>query len=131
MAAKAKAQAQATDKVTALVGPMPQVPSAKPQLVSQAEMYCLSTKTAKAIDTLQAGAKTGLGKGWRAAAVAKGNSRGVALAAIADAMAQAGAQSLTADQVLAALATVKAHLGSGSPRSYFRAFVASGYLVAA
>jgi hypothetical protein len=89
-------------------------------------MYALSAKTARAMDTLQAGAKTGKGTQWRTVAQARPNTRAVALQAIASAANADGA--ISEQGVLAALATVKEFLGSGSPRSYLRAFTASGYL---
>lgn len=90
------------------------------------DMYALSAKTARAMDTLQAGAKTGKGTQWRTVAQARPNTRAVALQAIASAANADGA--ISEQGVLAALATVKEFLGSGSPRSYLRAFTASGYL---
>lgn len=90
------------------------------------EAYILA-KAAAPRTTLQAGAKTGLGKGWRAAGAPKLNSRVTALASIA----ALGEGPHTEMDIMKALGEVKADLGSGTPRSYFRAFVASGYLVKA
>lgn len=88
------------------------------------EAYILA-KAATTRTTIQAGAKTGLGRNWRAAGAPKLNSRVTALAAIAE----LGDGPHTEMDIMKALAGVKEHLGSGTPRSYFRAFVASGYLV--
>lgn len=89
--------------------------------------YALGDKAAKQIKTLQAGAKTGHGAQWRTVATPALNTRATALNAIAAAM--GGSATITEGALLQALTAIKAQLGSGTPRSYLRAFVASGYLV--
>jgi hypothetical protein len=76
--------------------------------------------------TLQRGA-TGLGAQWRTAGTAKPNTRAQALAAL-----QQLGSTFTQAQALAALQPLKTQgvLGSGSPASYFGAFVKCGYIVA-
>ena len=99
-------------------------------VVPSTKHYALGDKAAREMQTLStAKGKTGLGRGWRAAATGGRNTRAIALDAIEEAMGEE--DSLTEDAVLAALTTVKDQLGSGSPRSYLRAFVASGYLTEA
>lgn len=97
-----------------------------PAVTSTNAAYQLAGKAASDRATLQAGAKTGLGKGWRAAATAKPNSRLTALATL-----QALGDTFTEAEAMAALATVKADLGSGTPRSYYKAFLACGYITEA
>lgn len=97
-----------------------------PAATRAAAMFKLAGKAASDRATLQAGAKTGHGKGWRAVAVAKPNSRLTALATLA-----ALGDQFTEAQALEALGTVKEHLGSGTPRSYYKAFLASGYIATA
>jgi hypothetical protein len=89
-------------------------------------MFKLGGKAAQDRATLQAGGKTGQGKGWRAVATAKPNSRLTALAALANL-----GDTFTEKDALAALAEIKQHLGSGTPRSYYKAFLASGYIMGA
>lgn len=92
---------------------------------SAASSAYILAKQPKARTTLQAGAKTGLGVNWRTVATAKRNTREVAIEAIAG----LGEGPHTEADIMKVLGTVKDQLGSGTPRSYFRAFVASGYLV--
>jgi len=80
----------------------------------------------KAPSTLQAPSK-GLGLAWRAAGHKAPNTRCYALAAIQAAY----PNGCTVEQAVSALsAAAKAglNLGSGTPRSYVKAFVANGYL---
>lgn len=89
--------------------------------------YALGDKAAKQMQTLQAGAKTGHGAQWRTVAAPALNTRATALSAIAAAM--GSSTTISEGAIILALTAIKAQLGSGTPRSYLRAFVASGYLV--
>lgn len=124
------AAAQLADPIVPVVQPTKKEAAMKAQVTTNpapsTDMYALSDKTARAMDTLQAGAKTGQGRQWRTVATPKTNTRATALDAISNAASEDGV--ISESEVLAALAQVKEHLGSGSPRSYFRAFIASGYL---
>lgn len=77
-------------------------------------------------NTLQRGV-AGLGNNWRTAGAAKPNTRAQALAAL-----EALGSGFTKEQALTALQPLKMAgvLGSGSPASYFGAFVKCGYIVA-
>ena len=80
----------------------------------------------KAPSTLQAPSK-GLGLAWRAAGHKAPNTRCYALAAIQAAY----PNGCTMEQAVTALgvaAKAGLNLGSGTPRSYVKAFVANGYL---
>jgi hypothetical protein len=80
----------------------------------------------EAAATLQAGEHRG--PAWRAANYRAPNTRAGALAAIASA---ANGQPITAEAAQAALAAAKLaglNLGTGTPRSYVKAFVKNGYL---
>lgn len=96
-------------------------------VAASAPLYALGTKAPRQGTTPQlGGVKSGLGHGWVAAAKPAPNSRAAAVAAL-----QALGDSFTQAQALAALAALpKGTLGSGSPRSYWAAFVANGYIVA-
>lgn len=96
-------------------------------VAATAPLYALTGKQPRQGNTPQlGGVKSGLGKGWVAAAKPANNSRGAALAALA-----ALGTTFTQAQGLAALCALpKGTLGSGSPRSYWAAFVAGGYLAA-
>lgn len=120
----ARAKKTTETAVETIVGPVMPAAPATIARVAPSDGYSVG-KQAKARTTLQAGAKNGLGSGWRAVATAKRNTREVALEAIL----AIGEAPYTEAEILKALAEVKEHLGSGTPRSYFRAFVASGYLV--
>lgn len=111
-------------------------PAAKPAAVSSptaqavasnAPLYALGAKAPRQGNTPQlGGVKSGLGHGWVAAAKPAPNSRAAAIACL-----QALGDSFTQAEALAALAALpKGTLGSGSPRSYWSAFMANGYLVA-
>ncbi len=104
---------------------------AAPQ-AAPAALYTLNAKAAAlaaagaaAGKTLQAPAK-GLGLAWRAAGYTAPNTRALALAVVA----ALGTQ-FTLAQAQAALQAAKAagtlNLGSGTPGSYCKAFVANGY----
>lgn len=104
---------------------------AAPQ-AAPATLYTLNAKAAalaaagaNAGKTLQAPAK-GLGLQWRAAGYTAPNTRALALAVVA-----ALGGTFTLAQAQAALQAAKAagtlNLGSGTPGSYCKAFVANGY----
>ena len=81
---------------------------------------------ADAAHTLQAPSK-GLGLAWRNAKHTAPNTRASALAAIQ----AAHPEGCTMEQAIAALQAAKLgglNLGSGTPRSYVKAFMANGYL---
>lgn len=86
--------------------------------------YTISAKAQVVADrvTLQRPAP-GLGKAWRAAGYKAPSLRHQAIAAIATA---ANGQPFTAEQAMAALKGVA--LGSGTPNSFVKAFIACGYL---
>jgi len=86
----------------------------------------LAGKAAQDRATMQAGAKTGMGMAWRSVAAPATNTRLVALAQL-----QALGDTFTEAEALAALAQIKAKLGSGTPRSYWKAFTTSGYIAQA
>lgn len=90
-----------------------------------ASLFVLTAKAPRQALTPQLqGVKSGLGKGWVAAAKPVHNSRATALATLA-----ALGSSFTQAAALAALGALpKGTLGSGTPRSYWAAFVASGYI---
>ena len=80
----------------------------------------------EAAHTLQAPSK-GLGLAWRAAGHKAPNTRASALAAIQAAY----PNGCTIEEAVSALQAAKLgglNLGSGTPRSYVKAFVANGYL---
>jgi hypothetical protein len=68
----------------------------------------------------------GMGKAWRTAGYKAPSLRHQAIAAIA---AAANGQPFTAEQAMAALGGVP--LGSGTPNSFVKAFIACGYLAPA
>lgn len=79
----------------------------------------------QATPTLQApGRAHGLGTLWRTAGHKAPNTRAIALATI---QAAAGGKPFNVSQALVALGTIKAQLGSGTPNSYVKAFIANGY----
>lgn len=86
--------------------------------------YTISAKAQIVADrvTLQRPAP-GLGKAWRTAGYKAPSLRHQAIAAIATA---ANGQPFTAEQAMAALKGVA--LGSGTPNSFVKAFIACGYL---
>jgi hypothetical protein len=74
------------------------------------------------------GAAQPVGNAWHTTAVLKPNTRAVVLGAVHAAL---GTQPFTYQQWAQVLASLPAGtLGSGTPRSYFVAFVKSGYVVA-
>jgi len=91
-----------------------------------APSFKLAGKAAQDRATMQAGAKTGMGMAWRSVAAPATNTRLVALAQL-----QALGDTFTEAEALAALAQIKAKLGSGTPRSYWKAFTTSGYIAQA
>jgi len=92
-----------------------------------APLFALTGKAPRGHNTPQlGGTKSGLGNQWVKAAKPAPNSRALALAALAT----LGA-TFTMEAGLKALSALpKGSLGSGSPRSYWAAFVASGYVAA-
>ena len=103
------------------------------QAVPAVELLNLNAKATElaklggeAAHTLQAPSK-GLGLAWRNANHTAPNTRASALAAIQ----AAHPEGCTMGQAVAALQAAKLaglNLGSGTPRSYVKAFVADGYL---
>lgn len=94
------------------------------------ERYVLSSK-AQAVRTqatLQ-GAHLKAGKDWRKAGFTAVNTR-VAVVDTLAALQELTECAFTMSQALSALAELHAakHLGSGTPRSYVKAFIANGYL---
>lgn len=89
-----------------------------------AATYTISAKAQVVADrvTLQRPAP-GLGKAWRTAGYKAPSLRHQAIAAIA---AAANGKPFTAEQAMAALKGVA--LGSGTPNSFVKAFIACGYL---
>lgn len=89
-----------------------------------ATTYTISEKAQIVADrvTLQRPAP-GMGKAWRAAGYKAPSLRHQAIAAIATAT---KGKPFTAEQAMAALAGVA--LGSGTPNSFVKAFIACGYL---
>lgn len=123
-------RAPRTPKTTPAVN-APAVAVAAPA-AAPATLYALNAKAAalaaaggNAGKTLQAPSK-GLGLGWRAAGYTAPNTRAMALAVVA-----ALGETFTVAQAQAALQAAKAagtlNLGSGTPGSYCKAFVANGY----
>lgn len=119
-----------TPKVAAPVE-APAVAVAAPA-AAPATLYALNAKAAAlaaagaaAGKTLQAPSK-GLGLAWRVAGYTAPNTRALALAVVA-----ALGDTFTVEQAQAALQAAKAagtlNLGSGTPGSYCKAFVANGY----
>ena len=107
-------------------------PAPTVQNSASAQTYTLSAKaqalaTATSVgNTLQTPAK-GLGMGWRTAGHTAPNTRAGALATI---HAASNGQPFTQAQAVAWLQAAKAaglNLGSGTPGSYAKAFVANGY----
>lgn len=92
-----------------------------------AQMFTLTGKAPRAQSTPQlGGVKSGLGHQWAKAAQPAPNSRAVAM----ETLAKLGAE-FTMETALKALSALpKGTLGSGSARSYWAAFVASGYIKA-
>ena len=116
--ARTKKQDQAVIEVTVAVELL--------MLNAKAEELAKLGAEDKAPNTLQAPSK-GLGLAWRAAGHKAPNTRCYALAAIQ----AAHPNGCTMEQAVSALsAAAKAglNLGSGTPRSYVKAFVANGYL---
>lgn len=95
--------------------------AAQPAAKAPAPLYALTGKQPRGGNTLQ-GAKSGLGKAWHTVAKPATNTRANAIAALA-----ALPSPFTQEAALAALAPVVAGT-SGTPRSYWAAFVASGYI---
>lgn len=124
--AKPRTPRTTTAPAAATAAPAATNPTAQ-AIAASAPLYALTGKQPRQGNTPQlGGVKSGLGKGWVAAAKPASNSRGAALAALA-----ALGATFTQAQGLAALGALpKGTLGSGSPRSYWAAFVASGYLAA-
>ncbi len=91
-----------------------------------APRFALTAKTPRGCDTKQ-GAKSGAGKNWHSAPTAHvaPNTRGRAYASLQDL-----GDTFTMADALAALKPVVAGT-SGTPRSYWAAFVAAGYIVEA
>ena len=89
--------------------------------------YTISAKAQIVADrvTLQRPAP-GMGKAWRTAGYKAPSLRHQAIAAIATAT---NGKPFTAEQAMAALAGVA--LGSGTPNSFVKAFIACGYLAPA
>lgn len=112
MATKAR-----TPKAPAAATVAPQAPAAA------APLYTLTAKQPRQGNTKQ-GAKSGKGAQWHTVATVAPSTRANAYAALA-----ALASPFTQAQALAALAPVVAGT-SGTPRSYWAAFVASGYIAA-
>lgn len=96
-------------------------------VAANAPLFALGAKAPRQGNTPQlGGVKSGLGHGWVAAAKPMPNSRAAAVACL-----QGLGDTFTQAAALAALAALpKGTLGSGSPRSYWAAFVANGYIVA-
>lgn len=104
---------------------LPATPAPAPAAGPQAQaLYALTAKQPRNGNTLQ-GAKSGLGKAWYTAAKPGTNTRALAYAALA-----ALPSPFTQAAGLAALAPVVAGT-SGTARSYWAAFVASGYIAQA
>ena len=92
-------------------------------LNTKAQELAASAKASQAALTLQAPAK-GLGMGWRNAKHTAPNTRAHALAVLPE--------QFTLEQAVALLDAARKeglNLGSGTPRSYCKAFVVNGYFV--
>ena len=89
-----------------------------------AALFALTAKVPRQGNTMQ-GAKAGVGHAWHSKATSQPSTRAAAYAAL-----QALGATFTQAAALAALAPVVAGT-SGTPRSYWAAFVASGYITQA
>lgn len=129
-----------TPKTTkpATVDPAPEAtakpaPEAAQPATSNAGSRYMLAKAARPGLTLQRPAK-GLGRGWRAPGHKAPSLRHNALAALAAVAEEdeAGALFITYEQALKVFKALhdEGLLGSGTPRSYWTAFVAEGHLVA-
>lgn len=109
------------------VGPVQQVsaPVAAPAAASSgAPLYTLGDKAPRDCQTKQ-GAKSGLGKNWHTVARTGRNTRQQAYDALCELE-----DTFTEAEALAVLKPIVAGT-SGTPRSYWAAFVAAGYIVEA
>ena len=95
-------------------------------LNEKAQALAASAEARQVGTTLQAPTK-GLGLAWRAAGYMAPNTRAYALAAIKAAY-PTGCTVAQAVGALQAAKTAGLNLGSGTPNSYVKAFVANGYL---
>lgn len=123
--ATTKATSPKSTQAPQAVMPVAVVPTASPATASPASpLFALTAKQPRNGSTKQ-GAKSGLGKNWHTAATVAPNTRAMAYAAL-----QGLGATFTQAQALVALAPVVAGT-SGTPRSYWAAFVASGYIAQA
>lgn len=104
---------------------------ATPAATTAGPTYSITTKAALIAPhlTLQRGCTVPVGPNWRNNGHKATNTRAIVIAQLASLC----GQSFTHVQAVAALAPLKAQaiLGSGTPASYLRAFVKSGYLAQA
>lgn len=124
--AEAPVDAPVVAEVPAATTPAPSAPEA-PSAVVGAGCYSITTK-AQAIAphlTLQRGCTVPVGVNWRNNGHKATNTRALVIEVLA-----ALGRTFTHEQAMAALKPLKdgAFLGSGTPASYLRAFVKSGYL---
>lgn len=100
--------------------------NAKAQPQPQEVRYILTDKARNAIKerSTKQGAKTGLGAKWRDVASDKPSTRHLVLTALD------GKGPSTEQELMSLLVPLHkaGALGSGTPRSYFMAFIASGYI---
>lgn len=127
--AEAPVDAPVVAEVPAAATPAPSAPEA-PTAVVGAGCYSITTK-AQAIAphlTLQRGCTVPVGVHWRANGHKATNTRLLVIEALYEIAGEDG--EFTHAQAMAALKPLKdgAFLGSGTPASYLRAFVKSGYL---
>jgi len=100
-------------------------PAALPLYTLSSVAATLAAAGNQATATLQAPSRQhGLGTAWRTAGHKAPNTRAIALATV---LAAAGGKPFNVSQALVALGTIKAQLGSGTPNSYCKAFIANGY----
>lgn len=126
---KTLSKARSPKSTEAFVGPMPQseVPVTLASAATRpaaAPVYELGDKAPRDCQTKQ-GAKSGLGKNWHTVAKTGRNTRQQAYDALC-----ALEEQFTEAEALAALAPVVKGT-SGTPRSYWAAFVAAGYITEA